>query len=80
MLKYIRFSHRGFVVFESSQTHKDMAAKLNPDRSDRVESAGFVYLNGLDSPPRLVCRGESSSLSISSKDGDTDSLTRKVTL
>ena len=81
MLKYIQTRQRGYILFESAQSHKDMFAKLDaPNSSDELISAGFVYLDECSNPPTLRCRGESTSLMVGSKTNDGPALTNKLQL
>jgi len=68
-MKYIKFKHRGFVVFEDTQEHKEIANIIG----DEVESAGQVQL-GIDryENPEVICFGESISLGVSANvEGET---------
>ncbi len=67
-VKYIRFKHRGFVIFEETQSHSEFAKMVG----DEVESAGFVYATECFDSGRVVCSGESQTLRASAAVGDTD--------
>lgn len=72
-MKYIRFEHAGFVIFETSQSHKDIAKKFP---QDKPISAGLVsYSEWMEGP---VCHGNSMSLSLSCDGKDTEWLRRSL--
>lgn len=74
-MKYIRFRDAGFVVFEQHQQHSDVAKKFP---SDEVLSAGQVNLTC--EPDQIGCYGDSVTLKTSAKDGDTDTLYRRLSI
>lgn len=67
-MKYIKFKNRGFVIFEDTQIHEDIADKLI---EDEVLSAGFVKE---DDDGNLECYGKSISLNIRSNKNDSAQL------
>lgn len=73
MMKYIYLDYAGFVIFDKSQNHSDMAKKFP---NDTVLSAGFV--ESWSEEFSIQCEGESESLHISSKKGDSEMLTRRL--
>lgn len=75
-LKYIKFKHRGFVLFEETQSHADMARAIGGE----VESAGRVHAVDWCDDGKPVCSGESSTLNLRSADADTDTLRRRLAL
>lgn len=66
MMKYINFEKHGVVIFEPSNTHKEISILFN----DKPLSAGFVN-------ERMECYGESESLRIKSLSNDTYTLKRR---
>lgn len=72
-MKYIRLDYAGFVIFEESQKHSDIA-KLYPN--DTVLSAGFV--RGVLEDGQIDCSGESTSLNKKADEEDSDDLKRKI--
>lgn len=72
-MKYINFRYAGFVVFEQSQTHKDMAERFP---NDEVISAGFV--NGTCDYDQISTHGESVTLKMSSRKSDGESIGRRI--
>lgn len=73
-MKFIRFKHRGFVLFENQQSHAEFAQMIG----DEVVSAGFVHSpRGLEAG-QLVCAGESSTLGRSARTADSAALTARL--
>ncbi len=60
-MKYIRFEHTGFVIFQRDINHNDMAKNFP---NDTPISAGFVNKN-------LQVYGESESLKLKSDPSDS---------
>jgi hypothetical protein len=73
MMKYIRLDYAGFIVFDKSQKHSDMAKKFP---HDTVLSAGFV--ESWSEEFSISCQGESESLHIKSDENDSAMLTRRL--
>lgn len=71
-MKYIRFEHAGFVIFEDTQSHKDIAKNF-PE--DKPMSAGFVSYCEWMGP---ACHGNSMGLSLSCDSKDTEWLRRSL--
>lgn len=72
MLKYIRFKNRGFVTFESPQSHEEFAKMVG----DEIVSAGVIQSpRGLEDG-HLKCGGESMSLRVGAGSSDTKALLR----
>lgn len=69
-MKYIRFKHRGFVVFEATQSHKEIAAMIG----DEVVSAGFVSAHDWRDDGQVVCGQRSETLRVGAGPKDTDHL------
>ena len=79
-MKYIKLKYHGFVLFENTQTHMEMALSIlgSHTRLNEVESAGSVkavdwYDNG-----QVVCSGESIGLGLRAAEGDTDMLRTRL--
>lgn len=73
-MKYIRFKHRGFVVFDEAQSHKELAEMIGDD----VVSAGFVRsVTGMPEGA-IVCCGESDTLHRSAGGADTAALVQRL--
>jgi len=70
-MKYIQFRDAGFVMFEDTMKHVDMA---NNFKSDKIISAGFVRTS-IDIS-KIYCNGESNSLKESANISDAESLHR----
>ena len=75
MMKYIRLEHAGFVIFEQSQKHADVAQKFP---NDTVISAGFV--SGTMEEDQIWAEGQSQSLHKSAKDEDSSWLWRRISI
>ena len=75
-MKYIKFEYAGFVVFDKSQKHSDVAEKYP---NDTVLSAGFVEM-GIDQAIQIGCYGESTSLNKKAEKGDAEKLFRRLSL
>ncbi len=73
-MKYVRFKNRGFVLFETEQSHAEFAKMIG----DEVVSAGFVRTLEWVDKGQPVCSGESHSLKVSASDADTEALRRKL--
>jgi len=74
-MKYIRFEEIGFVLFPNNiriTTHKKIKDSVNK----KVISAGFVGFNETS----FICYDESTSLHKSSKEEDSELLTRQVVI
>lgn len=69
-MKYVRFKHFGFVLFENIQTHANVAAMVN----DEVVSAGTVTATDWCENGQVVCSGRSMGLDVGSKAEDSDNL------
>jgi len=65
-MKYINFEKYGIVIFEPSNTHKEISILFN----DKPLSAGFVN-------NKFECYGESETLGIKSLAHDTYTLKRR---
>jgi len=65
-IKYINFEKHGIVIFEPSNSHREIANLFN----DKPLSAGFVN-------ERMECYGESETLKIKSLAHDTYTLKRR---
>lgn len=65
-MKYIRFKHRGFFIFEETQTHSEVARIIG----DEVESAGFVHCVDWVDDGKPCTSGRSESLNIGPMDSD----------
>lgn len=63
-MKYIRHKKFGFVLFEASIRHDDVARSLGGP--EQVLSAGFVFAPSAD----LKCLGHSSSLNVGARPDD----------
>ena len=75
-MKYINFKYAGYVIFEETQNHKDIAKRFP---TDEVISAGTIklYPNGEENP--LGTFGESTSLLKKSEVADADWILRRLT-
>ena len=71
-MKYIRHRKFGFVLFEPSFGHAEVAQSLG-EPSD-VLSAGFVFTPGVD----LRCVGHSSSLNLATAPHDATDLQSRL--
>ena len=75
MMKYMQLEYAGYIIFDQSQKHSDMAKKFP---NDKVKSAGFV--SGVIEPNQINCHGESNSLRISSKEIDSEMIGRRLSV
>jgi len=75
-MKYIKFDYAGFIIFDKSQKHSEIAKKFP---NDTVLSAGFVEMS-LDTADQVGCYGESTSLNKKSEKGDREMLFRRLSL
>ncbi len=75
-MKYIHFKLRGFVLFEETQDHAQMAAMIG----DEVESAGFARACEWCDGGQVVCTGQSMTLKKSAHEDDTERLRRRLAL
>ena len=73
-MKYINLEKAGFVIFEESQKHSNIAKKFP---KDTVLSAGFVIFTDIES--HLKVYGESISLGKKCDPDDESSLCDKIT-
>jgi hypothetical protein len=71
-IKYFRFKRLGFLLFESTKIHADIAALTG----DEIVSAGEVDMDELNPP---MCHGQSYTLNVASKKEDTKLLRRYLT-
>ena len=71
-MKYIRHKTLGFVLFEPSVRHDDVAATLGG--RDQIVSAGFVFAPAAD----LRCLGHSSSLQLAAAPNDEHDLRTRM--
>ena len=71
-MKYIRHKKLGFVLFEGSVGHDEVARSLGG--REQVMSAGFVFAPGVV----LKCLGHSSSLDLSSGPSDESDLVSRM--
>lgn len=74
-MKYINFKYAGFVIFEQSQNHSDIAEKFP---MDEVESAGFVSMS-LDED-QVGCHGDSMTLKTKPAPSDASMLYRRLSI
>jgi len=75
-MKYIQLEYAGYIIFDKSQKHSDMAKKFP---YDKVLSAGFVDSSAENFS--MDCYGESQSLNIKADDKwDSDALTRRLSV
>jgi len=65
-LKYIKYDNDKFILFPTTQSHKDMAEIIG----GKIDSAGFVSIR----ESNVDVFGESESLGIESAEGDEDLL------
>lgn len=72
-MKYIHFKYRGYVVFEETQSHKEMAKMIG----DEVISAGFVHSISWCDDGKLVVSGKSETLSAEPHPDDQATLRRR---
>lgn len=72
-MKYIRHRELGFVLFEGSVRHDEVAKKLGG--SDQIVSAGFVFTPAFE--PR--CLGYSGTLNLSAGPSAAVDLRRRMT-
>ena len=75
-MKYIQLEYAGYIIFDKSQKHSDMAKKFP---LDKVISAGFINLN-IEGKEHIQCHGESTSLGIKSDPYDEDMLFRRLSI
>ena len=73
-MKYLKLKHRGFVLFEETQSHAEMAKAIG----DEVESAGFAHATDWCDDGKIVCSGQSTTLNLRSSEADTDILRRRL--
>jgi hypothetical protein len=71
-MKYIRHKKFGFVLFEGSVQHAEVARSLG--NTDEVVSAGFVFAPNVT----LKCLGHSSSLNLSVAPADEPDLRARM--
>lgn len=71
-MKYIRHRKLGFILFEPSVMHDDVARRLGG--AEEVVSAGFVFAPSND----LKCLGHSSSLNRSAAAEDASDLRSRM--
>lgn len=72
-MKYIRHKKLGFVLFEPSLMHDEVARRLGG--AEEILSAGFVFAPSND----LKCLGHSSSLNCSAAPDDASDLRARMT-
>ena len=72
-MKYLKFKHRGFVIFEETQSHSEIAKMIG----DEVESAGFAHATDWYDDGKIVCSGASTTLRLSAASTDTEILRRR---
>lgn len=73
-MKYLKLKHRGFVLFEETQSHKEIAQMLG----DEVESAGFAHATDWCEDGKICCSGESQTLGKHCHKTDTDRLRTRL--
>jgi hypothetical protein len=71
-MKYLRHKTLGFILFEPSVRHDDVAATLGG--KDQIVSAGFVFAPAAD----LKCLGHSSSLQLAAAPNDEHDLRTRM--
>jgi hypothetical protein len=74
-MKYIRFEFAGFIIFEKTLNHSDIAKKF-PD--DKIISAGFMGL--MIDEDQVQCYGESQSLNSGPNKKDNMWLWRRLSI
>ena len=75
-MKYIRLEYAGYIIFDQSQKHSDVAKKYP---TDKVISAGFLNLM-IEDKDKIQCYGESTSLNKSVEKIDEDMLFRRLSI
>ncbi len=73
-MKYLKLKHRGFVLFEETQSHKEIAQMLG----DEVESAGFAHATEWCEDGKICCSGKSQTLGKECHETDTDRLRTRL--
>lgn len=73
-MKYLKFKHRGFVLFEETQSHAEIAKMVG----DEVESAGFAHATEWCDNGQIGCSGGSTTLNLHTAANDTEMLRRRL--
>ena len=74
-MKYINLEYAGYIIFDKTQKHSDMAKKFP---NDNVLSAGFIEVAAEEDC--IACYGESTSLKKESKPDDSKYLERRLSI
>jgi hypothetical protein len=70
-LKYIRFKHDAFIIFDQYFSHDEVCRS----KEKEIVSAGFCDLQGKSGEVIASCYGKSDSLGIKSRPEDSEKMT-----